>query len=146
MFAAHHLVSFFHFWHSFLPDPGQDVGTLLPESELIIYLLNQDPWLEHYVTSLSFPFSKYMILIPELASCFVSLWKCISKQMSQYYLLTRLLIPFRDSLEHWKTPLDLLRSVLQSCASQTSTTHMNPLERLVKIQQFRRLGSKVLHL
>lgn len=65
--------------------------------------------------------------------------------MSQYYLLTRLLIPFRDSLEHWKTPLDLLRSVLQSGASQTSNMHTNPLERLVKMQQFRRLGSKVLH-
>lgn len=65
--------------------------------------------------------------------------------MSQYYLLTRLLIPCIDSLEQWKTPLDLLRSVLQSGASQTSNMHTNALERLIKMQQFRRLGSEVLH-
>lgn len=75
MFAVHHLVSFFHFWHSSLASPNQNFGALFPESELTICLLNLDPWLEHFVTSLSFPFSKYLILIPELTSCFFDFMK-----------------------------------------------------------------------
>lgn len=66
--------------------------------------------------------------------------------MSQYYLFMRLPMPFKGSLECWRTLLDLLRSVPQSRASQTVNVHAHHLGSLVKmqalIQQFWRWGPR----